>query len=133
MTALIWDFEQPVQSSSNRPFYTKVLPSHAAAPVELQVSHLRPGESYRLQVYRAGYQANDAYTAYLEMGAPKILSPKQIADLNQTDPRPGRKNEIVHAGKDGDVKIDLADAKQRHCSGHSCREPNRRYLPPCGS
>ena len=27
-TAVIWDFEQPQQKVSNRPFYTKVIPSH---------------------------------------------------------------------------------------------------------
>ncbi len=42
VTAVIWDFEQPEQKVSNRSFYTKLIPSHAAAPVQLQVTHLVP-------------------------------------------------------------------------------------------
>jgi xylan 1,4-beta-xylosidase len=44
------------------------------------------------EVYRTGFHANDAYTAYLEMGSPKDLTAAQIAhmseltrDLTETD------------------------------------------------
>ena len=47
LTAVIWDFEQPEQKVSDRPFYTKVIPVHPAAPVELQVTHLAPGARAR--------------------------------------------------------------------------------------
>ena len=37
LTAVIWDFEQPEQKVSDRPFYTQGdPPNHATAPVELQ-------------------------------------------------------------------------------------------------
>ncbi len=42
VTAVLWDFEQPDQKVSDRPFYTKLIPAHAAASVELQVTHLAP-------------------------------------------------------------------------------------------
>jgi xylan 1,4-beta-xylosidase len=80
--ALIWDFEQPEQKVSNRPFYTKVVPAHPAEPVELRVMHLAPSTDYRLEVHRTGFQANDAYSEYLEMGSPKQLTPLQVARLN---------------------------------------------------
>lgn len=48
----------------------------------MQLTHLAPGAAYRFRVYRTGYQANDAYTAYLELGAPKQLGAAQIAQLN---------------------------------------------------
>jgi xylan 1,4-beta-xylosidase len=83
VTAVIWDFEQPDQKVSNRSFYTKLVPSHAAAPVQLQVTHLVPNAAYRLEVHRTGYHANDAYSAYIEMGSPKELSAAQIAHLNE--------------------------------------------------
>jgi xylan 1,4-beta-xylosidase len=82
VSAVIWDFEQPVQKISNRSFYTKPLPSHPAAPVQLHIAHLVANSAYRLQIYRTGYHANDAYTAYLEMGSPKQLTPLEIAHLN---------------------------------------------------
>jgi xylan 1,4-beta-xylosidase len=81
VTAVLWDFEQPVQATSNRPFYTRVIPAHAAAPVDLKLTHLKPG-NYRVEIFRTGYHANDAYTAWLEMGAPKNLTAPQIAHLN---------------------------------------------------
>ena len=38
---------------------------------ELQVTHLAPNTEYRLQVYRIGYRANDAYSALIKMGLPR--------------------------------------------------------------
>ncbi len=71
LAAVLWEFEQPEQKVSNRSFYTKLIPNHAAAPVELKVTHLAPNTEYRLQVYRVGYRANDAYSAFIEMGLPR--------------------------------------------------------------
>ena len=34
-------------------------------------------------MYRTGFHANDAYTAYLEMGSPKELTAAQVAHLNE--------------------------------------------------
>jgi xylan 1,4-beta-xylosidase len=104
-TAVVWDFEQPKQNVSNRPFYTRLLPSIPEAPVELHVAHMFPLARYRLEVHRTGYQANDAYSAYLKMGAPKGLSAKQIVQLNElTRDRPERE-QIVRSGKDGEVLV----------------------------
>ncbi len=75
---MIWDFEQPDQKVSNRPFYTKVIPSHPAAPVQLRMTHLSANAAYHLEVHRTGFHANDAYTAYIELGSPKELTEAQI-------------------------------------------------------
>ncbi|MGA9585568.1 MAG: beta-xylosidase, partial [Terracidiphilus sp.] len=80
--AVIWDFEQPDQKVSNRSFYTKVIPSHPAPPVNLHLTHLAANTSYHLEVHRTGFHANDAYTAYIELGSPKKLTEAQIAHLN---------------------------------------------------
>ena len=76
VSALIWDFEQPQQPVSNRSFYGRLVPSHAARSVMLDVRHLAVGR-YRLRVYRTGFRANDAYSAYIDMGAPADLSAAQ--------------------------------------------------------
>ena len=34
-----------------------------------------------MEIYRVGYKHNDPYTAYLEMGAPRALSPSQTQHL----------------------------------------------------
>jgi xylan 1,4-beta-xylosidase len=107
LSAVIWDFEPPVQKISNRPFYTKVVPSHPAEPVQLQVMHLVPDSSYRLEVHRTGFHANDAYSAYLEMGSPKDLNSGQIDHLNDLTRDAPEQEQIVRAGSDGKAEINL--------------------------
>lgn len=77
---VLWNWAQPEQKVSNRPFFTKVLPAQPAAPAELRFAGLAPG-SYRVTVRRTGFQANDAHTRYLQMGSPKSLSTGQLAEL----------------------------------------------------
>jgi len=107
LTAVIWDFEQPEQKVSDRPFYTKVISAHSAVPVELQVTHLVPGAAYRLEVYRTGYHANDAYTAYMEMGSPKDLTPSQVAHLNDLTRDLPETRRLMHSGPDGTIEVEL--------------------------
>src|SRR6185437_3747283 len=52
ISAVIWDFEQPEQQVSNRPFYTKLVPDHPAMSVRLKIKGLRAGAAYRLKLYR---------------------------------------------------------------------------------
>jgi xylan 1,4-beta-xylosidase len=107
VTAVIWDFEQPEQKLSDRPFYTRVIPSHPAAPVEMKFTHLAPGAKYKLEVHRTGFHANDAYTAYLELGRPKELTAAQIAQLNGLTRDLPEKDQIVTAGREGTVDVAL--------------------------
>jgi xylan 1,4-beta-xylosidase len=44
---------------------------------------LAPNAAYRLEVHRTRFHANDAYTAYLEMGSPKDLIAAEIAHMNE--------------------------------------------------
>ena len=104
-TGVVWDFEQPEQKVSNRSFYTKPIPSHSAAPVEMQVTHVAPNAEYRLEVYRTGYHANDAYTAYLEMGSPKELTTAQISHLNDLTRDLPETEKTLHSGPSGTVEF----------------------------
>lgn len=79
---LFWDYTTPDQPQSNRPFYRKVRPATPVAPIELKVTHLKPGK-YQLHVYRTGFKANDAYTQYIEWGMPTDLTTDQIATLQR--------------------------------------------------
>jgi xylan 1,4-beta-xylosidase len=108
VTAVVWDFEQPKQNVSDRPFFTRLLPAVPGAPIELHVVHLSPGTMYRLEVYRTGYQRNDADSAYIKMGAPKDLNATQIARLNDlTRDRPERK-QTVRSSKDGEIRVTVS-------------------------
>lgn len=105
-TAVLWDFKTPAQGKlGDREFYTKLLPDHPAAPVDLKVTHLLPGTVYRLQVHRTGYNENDAYSAYLRMGAPKNLTQPQIAHLDYLTRDHPVRNQIVRVGADGSIAI----------------------------
>jgi len=107
LTALIWNFDQPAQKVSNHPFYSKLVPSQPVAPVQLKVQHLAANESYRLQIHRTGFRANDAYSAYIEMGAPKDLDPVQLAKLNALTADRPEDDKTVRSGKDGSLEVNL--------------------------
>ncbi|HEY1607441.1 MAG TPA: beta-xylosidase [Allosphingosinicella sp.] len=104
--ALVWDWRQPVQKMSDRPFYTRILPNAAAAPVRLAFAHLRPG-AYRLAVRRTGFRHNDAYSAYLDMGRPASLSPAQSAQLQALTRDAPETEKIVRIGATGRTALDL--------------------------
>jgi xylan 1,4-beta-xylosidase len=107
VTAVIWDFEQPDQKVSNRSFYTKLIPAHAASSVRLQVTHLAPNTAYQLEVHRTGYRANDAYSAYIEMGSPKALTTAQIAHLNELTRDLAETSKKVRSDSDGAFEFSI--------------------------
>ncbi len=104
LRALVWDFQQPDQPVSNRSFYSRVLPAAPSAPVALQLLQLKAGK-YRLRVRRAGFEANDAYTAYLQMGSPKTLSPQQIDQLNAVTKDAPESDRVISVGKSGAFNV----------------------------
>lgn len=97
---VLWNWAQPEQKVSNRPFFTKVLPAQPAAPAELRFAGLAPG-SYRVTVRRTGFQANDAHTRYLQMGSPKSLSTGQLAELRALTQDKPETNMTVRVSADG--------------------------------
>ncbi|WP_369976005.1 GH39 family glycosyl hydrolase [Xanthomonas bundabergensis] len=102
---LAWDFVTPQQDKSNRPYFTQVLPAAAVAPLRLQLRGLAPG-SYALAIRRTGFDANDAYSAYLRMGSPKALSAQQLRQLQQrTTDKPELRR--VRVDKDGSAQLDV--------------------------
>ncbi len=81
-TALIWDYHQPVFKVKNATFFVVKRPAQPVAPALMQVKGLSPGH-YTVTIFRTGFQANDAYSAYLDMGRPKSLSAEQLAVLQK--------------------------------------------------
>ena len=73
----------PPSNSDDQVFYKLEQPAQPAPTTRLAVDHVANGR-YQLNVYRTGYQQNDAYTAYLHLGSPANLSPAQVAALNQS-------------------------------------------------
>jgi xylan 1,4-beta-xylosidase len=106
VAAVVWDWTQPVQAVSNRPFYTRPQPSTTLPPVHVEWRHLEPGR-YRLQGFRTGFHANDAYTAYLEMGSPTSLSPAQLQQLQSLTVDAPERDRTVDVGASGQFTLDL--------------------------
>lgn len=59
------------------------------------------------EVHRTRFHANDAYSAYLQLGAPRDLTESQIAHLNGLTRDLPEKNQVVCSRNDGNVEIDL--------------------------
>jgi xylan 1,4-beta-xylosidase len=74
--------------------------------VHLRLTHLTPG-SYRLKVRRTGFKANDAYTAYLEMGSPPSLDAKQLDRLQALTTDVPEIDRSVRVRRDGRLSLDL--------------------------
>jgi xylan 1,4-beta-xylosidase len=105
-TALMWTFEQPEQKVSNRPFYSRIVPNKPAEAATVTFNGLKPG-AYQLTVQRTGFRKNDAYSAYIDMGAPKSLTPanlKRLQDLTQDKAELQRK---ISVGEDGKASVKL--------------------------
>lgn len=101
---VLWNWAQPEQKLSNRPFFTKVLPAQPAAPAQVRFAGLAPG-SYRVTVRRTGFQANDAHTRYLRMGSPAALSAAQLAELRALTQDKPETSTTVRVGPDGQYTL----------------------------
>jgi xylan 1,4-beta-xylosidase len=103
---LVWDWKNFEQPTSNSVYYGKPIPAGASRPVQLRLRGLKPGD-YRVQVQRTGYKANDAYTAWLEMGAPKTLGAEQLKTLQALTTDKPELSRAVHVGRDGKLQWKL--------------------------
>ncbi|MCP8890676.1 GH39 family glycosyl hydrolase [Sphingomonas faeni] len=103
---LLWDWQQPKQAVSNRPFYTKLVPSTPAPPAHIAFRSLKAGR-YHLRVFRTGYRHNDAYSAYIDMGLPKTLAPTQLAKLQDMTRDVPVADRMVSADAAGRFVLDL--------------------------
>jgi xylan 1,4-beta-xylosidase len=56
-------------------------------------------------MYRTGYHANDAYSAYLEMGSPKDLTATQVEHLNDLTRDLPETDHVVRSSPDGIIDI----------------------------
>jgi xylan 1,4-beta-xylosidase len=104
--ALIWDWEQPEQKVSNRPFYTKLVPASVAPAAKLTFKHVAAGV-YRLQVKRTGFRANDAYSAYLDMGAPAALNAEQLKKLQGLTRDVPETDRKITIGSSGEYTVEV--------------------------
>ena len=58
-------------------------------------------------VHRTGFRANDAYSAYIDMGAPKDLRPAQLDQLRQLTRDMPETDRVVRVGESGSYEFSL--------------------------
>ncbi|SEN43316.1 xylan 1,4-beta-xylosidase [Chitinophaga rupis] len=98
---LAWDFTNthPGDSVHNQQYYIRDLPSKPKGKLKINIANV-PAGTYALEVYKAGYRCNDAYSTYLSLGKPAQLSRQQVEQIkSQNDGTPVSK-EIIKV-KDG--------------------------------
>jgi xylan 1,4-beta-xylosidase len=82
--ALLWNFTPvvPPAGVNDQAFYKLEQPARPAGVTSLRVGNL-PAGTYSLRVYRTGFRVNDAYSLYLDMGAPNQLTRAQVEALQK--------------------------------------------------
>ncbi len=105
--ALVWDWHQPVQSVSNKPFYTRLVPATVSAPVSLSFAHVAPGR-YRIRVYRTGFRRNDPLSAYIDMKLPAQFDASQLARMRALTADTAEVDRVARVGADGRLSIRVA-------------------------
>ncbi|MFY8209187.1 MAG: GH39 family glycosyl hydrolase [Caulobacter sp.] len=106
VTVLAYAWRQPEQKVSNRPFYTRAHPAADVEPLRVQLSGLRAGR-YQLRVRRVGYQRNDAYSAYIEMGMPSTLTAAQFQALQALAQDRPEIDRALHVSDDAVVDLPM--------------------------
>ena len=98
--ALLWDYTPvvPPAGQIDQTYYKGELPAAAKGTLRLELNHLTNGR-YRVNLWQTGYEHNDAYTAYLQMGAPGQLTPAQTAKLKTIASGKPEKTEEIQVEK----------------------------------
>jgi xylan 1,4-beta-xylosidase len=85
---------------ANQVYFQQPHPAADKGAVGIKLTGVPPGK-YELQLRRVGYHHNDAYTAYLEMGAPPQLTRAQeqmLRDASRGEPDASLEIEIKADG-----------------------------------
>jgi xylan 1,4-beta-xylosidase len=83
LQVLLYNLTDPRPAGAPVPDWSFFRKVHVPSPAPSATIHISsvPTGSYHLTVCRIGYQENDAYSAYLKMGAPRQLTPAQVKQL----------------------------------------------------
>lgn len=104
---LLWDYTHTLpEGINNQQYFIKDLPARAKGKVRLSVKGMQPGP-YALSLSQVGYKKNDAFTAYIGMGAPTQLTRRQVAALKSTATGKPSEQRRVRVGADGAFALEL--------------------------
>ena len=105
---LLWDLT-PVANdkTANQEVFRKLIPAKAKSEVKLALTDVPPGD-YRLRLWQVGFEKNDAYSAYLKLGAPSQLTRDQERKLRAVASGMAELDTVVKVGADGHFTKDLS-------------------------
>jgi xylan 1,4-beta-xylosidase len=97
-------------SLSDQVYFKRDLPSNQKGKVIINFKNL-PAGKYEMNVYQTGYKVNDAYTTYLEIGAPSQLTREQVQTIKQKTSGTAiiQKTIVISAGKTFSETLDLRE------------------------
>lgn len=81
---LFWNFSAPKTKESNQVFFKRDLPAKEIGQARAKLAGLPPG-TYKMNLYRIGYQVNDVYSDYVKMGSPETLTRAEVIELAQNN------------------------------------------------
>ncbi len=107
---LIWDYTHPYENYTyNQDYFNIEQPAKIKSELTVKLNHLVDGK-YIVETYKIGYQHNDPYTQYLQMGKPPVLTQAQVAALMElSSGRPLHKTTIHVTNGSFDHKLDLKE------------------------
>jgi xylan 1,4-beta-xylosidase len=105
---LAWDFTNthPGDSVHNQKYYILDLPSKTKGKLKVNLQNVPEG-MYALEIYKVGYQCNDAYSSYLAMGKPKQLNKLQVEYIKKQNAGLPVKSEIVQVSANGQFSKEI--------------------------
>jgi xylan 1,4-beta-xylosidase len=93
---LLWDITHPTDGkTSDQDFFFHEHPARDKGNMTVKLKNLAPGK-YQLIICKTGFQANDPYSRYLELGKPTNLSREAVAELkNLASDKPVSTSEVT--------------------------------------
>jgi xylan 1,4-beta-xylosidase len=105
---LLWDLTRPADKTvSNQAIFRKLQPAQSKGDVHVSLSNV-PSGNYRLTLWQVGFEKNDAYSAYLNMGAPAQLTREQENTLRDAASGKPEFERDIKIGADGNFSETLA-------------------------
>lgn len=109
---LFWDFTYTDggEGVNNQQYYIRDLPAKSKGKTTVDIASIPKGK-YRLELYKVGYKANDAYATYMALGKPSQLTKKQLAEIKRKNDGKPFMTETVTIKSDGNFskEIDLRE------------------------
>lgn len=109
MQLLLWDFTYTLpDSTNNQNYYIKDLPAKAKGKIKINFANV-PAGKYKMEIYKCGYRANDAYTSYLDMGKPAQLNKQQVEKLKSKNNGSPVVREIISVKNEFSKELELRE------------------------